>query len=190
MTRLSLSPLSPQQEIALRRIAHGSQIVDDQVVSKLLGLALIERTSRGHRLTPLGRLRYDALPKAPLLTRQRSLHAVTGYVEGLIEKAQSRAQEQAASMAAARPALPDPMPASADQDGEPAEASAVVYAFFDSEYMMARAQKSITRVRGLLIEHKRRQTRLCDDSRRRIELSHLLLKQTAPVRPPWLVALQ
>ena len=46
----------------------------------------------GHRLTPLGQLRYDALPKAPLLTRPRSIQAITGYVEGLIDKAQSRAR--------------------------------------------------------------------------------------------------
>jgi hypothetical protein len=184
MTRLSLTPLSPQQEIALRRIAHGSLISDDQVASKLLELALIERASRGWRLTPLGRLRYDALPKAPLLTRPRSLHAVTGYVEGLIEKAQSRAQEQGL-------ALPGLMSASADDDGEPGKTSAaVVYSFFDSEHTMARAQKSITRVRRLLTEHKQREKRLCDASLRRIELSQLLLKQTVPVRPPWLVNLQ
>ena len=95
MTSGLLAPLSPSQEIALRRIAHGSLIVDAQVVARLMALGLVQQTSRGHRLTPLGRLRYDALPKAPLLTRQRSIHAVTGYVEGIIEKAQARAHAKA-----------------------------------------------------------------------------------------------
>lgn len=94
MTSGLLAPLSPQEEIALRRIAHGSLVVDVQVASRLIALALIQRTSSGLRLTPLGRLRFNALPKAPLLTRQRSIQAMTGYVEGLIEKAQSRVANQ------------------------------------------------------------------------------------------------
>ena len=92
-----IAPLSPQEEIALRRIAHGSFVVDARVASRLIALALIQRASNGLRLTPLGRLRFNALPKAPLLMQQRSIHAITGYVEGLIEKAQSRAANQKAS---------------------------------------------------------------------------------------------
>lgn len=84
-----LTPLSSQENIALRRVAHGSNI-DTRVEARLQDLALIQLTNRGYRLTPLGQLRYDALPKAPLLTRPRSIHAVTGYVEGLVDKAQSR----------------------------------------------------------------------------------------------------
>lgn len=45
MTRGLLAPLSPQEEIALRRIALGSLTVDDTVVSTLLELALIQRTT-------------------------------------------------------------------------------------------------------------------------------------------------
>src|SRR5262245_11961630 len=90
MTRGLLTPLSPHDELALRRVAHGSAIIDAQVAARLVSLALIEQAGASPRLTPLGRLRYNALPKAPLLTRQRSIHAITGYVEGLIEKAQSR----------------------------------------------------------------------------------------------------
>jgi hypothetical protein len=81
-TRLDAT-LSAQEEIALRRLAHGSH-VDHVAAARLQSLALVERTQSGYRLTPLGRLRYDALPKAPLLTRPRSVHAVTGHVEGLI----------------------------------------------------------------------------------------------------------
>jgi hypothetical protein len=84
----ALTPLSSNEEIALRRIAHGSN-ADPTVAAKLQDLALIQRTNRGYRLTPLGQLRYDALPKAPL-TRARSIQYVSGYVEGLIDKAQAR----------------------------------------------------------------------------------------------------
>ena len=90
----TLTPLSSDEEIALRRIAHGSN-VDPPVAARMQDLALIQRTKGGYRLTPLGQLRYDALPKAPLLTRPRSINAVTGYVEGLIDKAQFRARARA-----------------------------------------------------------------------------------------------
>src|SRR4051812_28537371 len=66
MTSGLLASLSPPQEIALRRIAHGSFVVDAQAAASLIALALVQRTNNGLRLTPLGRLRYDALPKAPL----------------------------------------------------------------------------------------------------------------------------
>ena len=89
----ALTPLSSDEEIALRRIAHGSNV--PPVAARMQDLALIQRTKGGYRLTPLGQLRYDALPKAPLLTRPRSINAVTGYVEGLIDKAQSRARARA-----------------------------------------------------------------------------------------------
>ena len=91
MTVGLLAPLSPQEEIALRRVALGSFVVDAQAASRLIGMALLQRTSSGLRLTPLGQRHFNALPKAPLLAHQRSIHAITGYVEGLIEKAQSRA---------------------------------------------------------------------------------------------------
>ena len=94
----TLTPLSSYEEIALRRIAHGSN-VDPPVAARMQDLALIQRTKGGYRLTPLGQLRYDALPKAPLLTRPCSINAVTGYVEGLIDKAQSRARARGAGRA-------------------------------------------------------------------------------------------
>jgi hypothetical protein len=99
-----LAPLSPPEKIALRRNAHGSLgVVDPKMASTLLALALIQRTSTVLRLTPLGRLRFDALPKAPLLAQQRSIHAMADYVGGLIEKAQSRAIALAAAASAKTP---------------------------------------------------------------------------------------
>jgi hypothetical protein len=62
MTRGLLAPLSPHEEIALRRVAYGSPVIDVHVAGVLCRLGLIERTATGFRLTPLGQQRYDALP--------------------------------------------------------------------------------------------------------------------------------
>jgi hypothetical protein len=192
-----LAPLSPQEEIALRRIAHGSFVVDARTASRLVFLALIQRTSGGLRLTPLGRLRFNALPKAPLLAQQRSIQAMTGYVEGLIEKAQIRAASQGAP--AARPAAPararisapaSVLPEADDADDGPDELSIYrpIYFFFDSEHWKSCAERALACTRRAIMEHRRCQVRLCDASDRRIESSLSLLKASVPVRPSWLDA--
>jgi hypothetical protein len=197
MTNGLLAPLSPQQEIALRRIAHGSLVVDAKAASALIALALIERTGGGLRLTPLGRLRFDALPKAPLLGPQRSIHTATGYVEGLIEKAQSRAATHDARAKAAPQSPPSRTPAPASlfleaDDGEDEAAELPVDQsisfFFDCEHWKSRAERKLTQMRQAMIEHRQRQIRLCDASHRRIEASRSLLKASLPVRPTWLAA--
>ena len=96
----ALTPLSSDEEIALRRIAHGSK-VDPRMAARLQDLAFIQRTNGVYRLTPLGQLRHDALPKAPLLTRPRTINALTNYVVGLIDKAQSDARVRASARSAA-----------------------------------------------------------------------------------------
>ncbi len=189
-----IAPLSPLEEIALRRIAHGSFVVDARVASRLIALALIQRASNGLRLTPLGRLRFNALPKAPLLMQQRSIHAITGYVEGLIEKAQRRAANQQAPAET----LPRPSPArisspasllldAQDGDGDPDELSAYrpIYFFFDCEHWKSRAECALAVTRRTIMEHRQRQIRLCDASDRRIECSRSLLKASVPLGPSW-----
>jgi hypothetical protein len=187
-----LAPLSPQEEIALRRIAHGSFVVDDRTASRLIALALIQRTSTGLRLTPLGRLRFNALPKAPLLVQQRSIHAMTGYVEGLIEKAQARAATQGAPDDKPKaPAVPrlsastSLLPESTDAEDEPDELPGYrpIYFFFDSEHWKTRAGHALARTRRDIMEHRRLQVMLCDASDRRIEASRSLLKASVPRRP-------
>jgi hypothetical protein len=198
MTGGLLAPLSPPEEIALRRIAHGSlAVVDAKVASRLVALALIQRTSTGLRLTPLGRLRFDALPKAPLLAQQRSVHAMTGYVEGLIEKAQSRAIAQAAAASEKTPeaARPQPMPAAVDllletrdeeeHRSEPTMGPPVHY-YFDHEQWRSSAESALLRSRRAMMEHRERQVRLCDASKRCIESSRSLLKESVPAWPSWL----
>ena len=192
MTGGLLAPLSPPQEIALRRIAHGSLIVDAQVVARLMALGLVQQTSHGHRLTPLGRLRYDALPKAPLLTRQRSIHAVTGYVEGIIEKAQARAHAKALDAAINGAASARSMPVGSDEvDDEESDSGvdAALLSFYSERYQ-SRARAALGEVRRQMKEHRQRQIRLREASLQCIDLSRSLLKQTAPVRPAWLIALQ
>jgi hypothetical protein len=192
-----LAPLSPQEEIALRRIAHGSFVVDAGAASKLVSLGLIQRMRSGLRLTPLGRLRFNALPKAPLLARQRSIHAMTGYVEGLIEKAQIRTAVQGA--AAARPTAPahvrisapaSMLPEADDAEGGPDELPIhrPIYFFFDGEHWKSCAERALACTRRAIMEHRRCQVRLCDASDRRIESSRSLLKASVPVRPSWLDA--
>jgi hypothetical protein len=197
MTGGLLAPLSPCEEIALRRIAYGSFVVEAKAASRLIALALIENTGRGMRLTPLGRLRFNALPKAPLLARPRSVHAVTGYVEGLIEKAQMRAARPQGPAAAPPPAT-IPAPASplpetqgeAVQERDAAERPVVhqpMY-FFDSDDWKSSADRALTRSRRAIMEHRRRQISLCDASVSRSESSRSLLRDSVPVRPGWLDA--
>src|SRR6266511_1209773 len=179
MTFDLLSPLSPQEEIALRRVALGSLAVDAQAASKLIGIALLQRTSSGLRLTPLGRLRFNALPKAPLLAPQRSIQAMTGYVEGLIEKAQSRVAAQRPPSDAAPPE-PVPMRAPAGllpQAAGEEEDTNELPIYFDCEHWKSRAERALARARRSIMEHRQRQVRLCDASDRRIASSRALLKE-------------
>ena len=198
MTDGLLAPLSPSEEIALRRIAYGSLVaIDGRVASRLLALALILRTSSGMRLTPLGRLRFDALPKAPLLAQQRSIHAMTGYVEGLIERAQSRASALAAAESAKKPAAPAPRPMLApagllpetqgeEQGQDELTICRPVYFYFDCEHWKSCAERALVRSRRAILEHRQRQVSLCDASMRRIESSRSLLKESVPAWPSWL----
>ena len=193
MTGGLLAPLSPQEEIALRRIAFGSFVIDAKAEWRLVALALVERVSRGLRLTPLGRLRFNALPKAPLLGQQRSIHAVTGYVEGLIEKAQERAAKPAAPAAVSRVAhvrvsAPASLLPEARDDPNDLPLYQPIYLFIDSEPWKSRAECAMTRMRRSIMEHRHRQVSLCDASDRRIASSLALLKTSVPMRPRWLSA--
>lgn len=54
MDRGLRAPLSPNEEIALRRVAYGSIDVATRYVERLAKLALVERHGRVVRLTPVG----------------------------------------------------------------------------------------------------------------------------------------
>lgn len=187
MTRGSLAPLSPQEEITLRRIAHGSFVVDAQVTARLASLALVERVHTSLRLTPLGRLRFNALPKAPLLTRPRSAQAASEYVSAVIEKAQGIAKGRQVHPATAPSTGEAASSAVEPQDNagndEDDSASKLIAAFCDLERWKSRAERNMAKTRRVMMEHRERQQRLCDDSYRRIATSRSLLKATVPVTP-------
>ena len=180
----ALTPLSSDEEIALRRIAHGSSVALT-LAARLQDLALIQRTNGGQRLTPLGQQRYDALPKAPLLTRQRSINAVTGYVEGLIEKAQARARARAMKVEPEVVFSHDMLPLagqekSADAGRAPASPPDEM---LDGQHFLSRAQSTLAKISRKMQDDRQLQIRLCDSSRERIKLSRSLLQQTDRLRP-------
>lgn len=88
--------LSPLEEIELRRVAHGSIMVDARIAARLRAVALVEEGPGGLRLTPLGRRRLDALPQAPLLKRQGAVPAISSVISTLLERADRRARENGA----------------------------------------------------------------------------------------------
>jgi hypothetical protein len=67
MARGRTAPLSPNEEVSLRRVALGiSQPADlpARDITRLKALSLIEEHGAGLRLTPVGRERYLALPNS------------------------------------------------------------------------------------------------------------------------------
>lgn len=180
MTTGLLAPLGPQEETALRRIAHGSYAVDAQVASKLIRLALVEPKRGDLGLTPLGQLRYDALPKAPLLARRRSKHAVSNYVDGLIEKAQQRKRVEAfdAVDTVTPPASTPEVPPKEKNGAADIPLTSPPAYLFDQKYFETAALRSMERVRRNMLKHEQAQAELCASSRLRIQRSRMLLEQS------------
>ncbi len=88
--------LSPLEEVELRRVAHGSVMVDARIADRLRAVALVEDGPGGLRLTPLGRRRYDSLPSAPLLKPQGAIPGVASYIDVLLERAGRRGRKSEA----------------------------------------------------------------------------------------------
>lgn len=64
MARSLNAPLSPHEEVALRRVALGMgprDVLSARAVARLKSLELIEVSESGVRLTPVGQQRYSAL---------------------------------------------------------------------------------------------------------------------------------
>jgi hypothetical protein len=57
MERGLLAPLSPNEEMALRRISHGSTQIVDVHIQRLMRLALIQEGPLGPQITELGEQR-------------------------------------------------------------------------------------------------------------------------------------
>lgn len=88
--------LSSLEEIELRRVAHGSIMIDPRIAARLRDVALVEEGPGGLRLTPLGRRRLDALPQAPLLKPQGAVPAISNVIANLLERAGRRTRESSA----------------------------------------------------------------------------------------------
>jgi hypothetical protein len=70
MTRGSLAPLSPHEEVTLRRVALGiaqAPHLSKSDVKRLKALSLIDENDGGLGLTPAGRERYLALAKSAVV---------------------------------------------------------------------------------------------------------------------------
>jgi hypothetical protein len=192
--------LSPAEEIALRRVANGAPSIEGAAKAKLLALVLIESTRRGWRLTPAGLRCYEALPKAPLLTRGKSVRVVTQYIEGVIEKAQSRRHMVASSsvgkqMAVEHQAFEQDQPsepqkkrqAGVGQDGStpllniqtPAPRYPTCEAFnAEWKQYLLNARTSIESVRRRISIHQRDHVHRYELSGKRVDASWALLRQT------------
>jgi hypothetical protein len=75
MARGRLAPLSPNEEVTLRRVALGiakAATLSKHDVERLKALLLIEEHEGGLRLLPLGRERYLALSKGNVLEQAGS----------------------------------------------------------------------------------------------------------------------
>jgi hypothetical protein len=66
MERGLLAALSPNEEIALRRISRGSTDIADGHLQRLTRLALIQQGSLGPLLTELGKQRLSGMGDEPL----------------------------------------------------------------------------------------------------------------------------
>jgi hypothetical protein len=65
MERGLLAPLSPNEEMALRRISQGSTEVADGHLQRLMRLALVQQGPLGARLTEIGKQRLADLGHEP-----------------------------------------------------------------------------------------------------------------------------
>jgi hypothetical protein len=207
--------LSPAEEIALRRVANGAPSIESAARTKLEGLVLVEATRRGLRLTPAGLQCYKALPKAPLLTRGRSVEVVSQYIDGLIEKAQSRRQRGTGSSIAQQTTvehlvaekaqeteLPKTRPAAIHQGGSNSEQVFQHPASrrtddpdarppnADWKRYLLNARSSIDHVRRSISDHRKCHLHTCELSRKRIEASLASLRQTRLHSPALLTSRQ
>jgi hypothetical protein len=201
--------LSPAEEIALRRVANGAPSIEPSARTKLEGLVLVEATRRGLRLTPAGLKCYEALPKAPLLTRGKSVEVVSQYIDGLIEKAQSRRHTGTGSSIAKQTTvkhlvtekaqeteLPKARPAGIHQGGSTCEQVIprpaarrtddpdAQPANTDWKRYLMNARSSIDHVRRSLSDHRKCHVHMCEVSDNRVQGSLALLRQTRLDSPP------
>lgn len=86
-----LAPLSSSEEVTLRRVAMGSTAqhkLPTEHLKRLEELKLIEAIRGGYRLTPLGRQRYNALPRPAGLATDGSPRGIEQILSNVIRSKQ------------------------------------------------------------------------------------------------------
>jgi hypothetical protein len=85
-----LAPLSSSEEVTLRRVAMGStQKLPAQHLKRLEQLKLIVSSGGGYQLTPLGRQRYNGLPRAAALATDGSPGEIEQILTSVIQSKKS-----------------------------------------------------------------------------------------------------
>jgi hypothetical protein len=85
-----LAPLSSHEEVILRRVAMGStQKLPEQHLKRLEQLKLIVFNGSRYQLTPLGRQRYNSLPRAAALASDGSPGEIEQILSNVIQSKQS-----------------------------------------------------------------------------------------------------
>lgn len=161
--------LSPDEEILLRRVALGSDIPDTRKLGRLCGLALVQHIGGSWRLTPLGRQRFDLLPKALVFQKRRLPLRLA--LEATLDKYRQQAQAPIEARTARRSA--DKMPSGAP----PAPIS------FERAEWKLRAERHLLTVRDQMGAHQHRQIALMEGSERCIRASRQRLKASLPRLP-------
>jgi hypothetical protein len=85
-----LAPLSSHEEVILRRVAMGStQKLPEQHLKRLEQLKLIVSKGGRYQLTPLGRQRYNGLPRAAALASDGSPEEIEQILSKVIRSKES-----------------------------------------------------------------------------------------------------
>lgn len=86
------APLSPNEEVALRRIALGlapKEVLPLRAIVRLKNLALIEDSETGLRLTDVGRRRHAALPGATRAESSSAQEQFTHFLSTYVKEAKN-----------------------------------------------------------------------------------------------------
>lgn len=81
-----LAPLSAHEEVTLRRVAmRSTEKLPAQHLKRLEQLRLIVSSGGGYQLTPLGRQRYNGLPRAAALASDGSPGEIEQILSNIIQ---------------------------------------------------------------------------------------------------------
>jgi hypothetical protein len=175
--------LSPQEQLALRRVAHAAPTVDTESIGRLLALALVEPIRGGWRLTATGKMRLDALPQATLVKGGPSARMTAMFIDGLLEKATAMARAQGFATISETAARTNSV--ATTQRRPSTRRPPPVLTLFELAEWRARAKGRLEASRLMLLEQRRSHSLQVAESHRCMELSRLLLATSAPRWPAW-----